>query len=131
LEGIELASIIPFRKISTTATKEYAKMMLTQSVHEYMTLMTNNSDVFIILPDGYEMLITIFSISLRAEFNIHNKPIFLFNMNNFFTGLLDFLDQGVYKKFLSHPARRIIKSADTVIELFKKLQDCVKNQDCG
>ena len=64
----------------------------------------------------------IFQIISWAQLNIHQKPIGLLNVNNFFDGLLSFLDHAVEQKFIPHLARRLLICASTVDELIDKLQ---------
>ncbi|KAL6571396.1 hypothetical protein OROHE_003039 [Orobanche hederae] len=71
---------------------------------------------------GYDTLNEIFNITSWAERELHTKPIGLLNINNFFSNLLAFLDQGVDHKFISQPSRDILICADTVADLLIKLQ---------
>ncbi|KAL6570439.1 Cytokinin-activating enzyme working in the direct activation pathway [Orobanche minor] len=71
---------------------------------------------------GYSTLNEIFNITSWAEQDYHTKPIGLLNINNFFSDLLAFLDQGVDRKFISQPSRDIIICADTIADLLMKFQ---------
>ena len=51
------------------------------------------------------------------------------NVNNFFDGLLSFIDHAVEQKFIPHSARRVIISASTADELIDKLQAFVHVSD--
>ena len=53
------------------------------------------SDAFIALPRDFGTLEQIFCIISWAKVNLHTKLIELLNVNNFFDGLLSFLDQAV------------------------------------
>ncbi|KAL6552047.1 hypothetical protein OROGR_008201 [Orobanche gracilis] len=97
-------------------------MLQAQSVHDNLMYMVNNSDAFIVLPGGYDTLNEIFNITSWAERDFHTKPIGLLNINNFFSDLLTFLDQGVDHKFISQPSRDILICAVTVADLLIKFQ---------
>ena len=99
------------------------------SMHERMAHMLTKSDAFIALPGGYGTLEEIFQIISWAQLNIHQKPIGLLNVNNFFDDLLSFLDHAVEQKFISPSARRLLISASTADELIDKLQAFVHVSD--
>ena len=60
---------------------------------------------------------------------IHNKPIGLLNVNDFYGGLLSFLDNAVEQNFMSHSTRQILISASTADQLIDQLQAYVPAPD--
>ncbi|KAL6535998.1 hypothetical protein OROHE_012842 [Orobanche hederae] len=120
---IRVTSASHFPPVRTSSIGGSTGLMLqAQSVHDSLMYMVNNSDAFIVLPGGYDTLNEIFNITSWAERDFHTKPIGLLNINNFFSDLLTFLDQGVNHKFISQPSRDILICADTVADLLIKLQ---------
>ncbi|KAL6513292.1 hypothetical protein OROGR_020778 [Orobanche gracilis] len=89
-------------------------MLQAQSVHDNLMYMVNNTDTLIVLRGGYDTLNEIFNITSLAKRDFHTKLIGLLNINNFFSDLLAFLDQGVDHKFISQSSRDILVCADTV-----------------
>ncbi|KAL6506231.1 hypothetical protein OROGR_024412 [Orobanche gracilis] len=93
---IRVTSVSHFPTVRTSSIGGSAGLMLqAQSVHDNLMYMVNNSDAFIVLPGGYGTLNEIFNITSWAERDFHTKPIGLLNINNFFSDLITFLDQGV------------------------------------
>ncbi|KAL6582725.1 hypothetical protein OROMI_004803 [Orobanche minor] len=122
-ERIRVTSASHFPPVMTSSIGDSTGLMLqTQSVHDNLMYMVNNSDAFIVLRGGYDTLNEIFIITSWAERHFHTKPIGLLNINNFFSNLLAFVDQGVDNKFISQPSRDILICADTVADLLIKLQ---------
>ncbi|KAL6497247.1 hypothetical protein OROGR_029176 [Orobanche gracilis] len=120
---IRVTSVSHFPTVRTSSIGGSTGLMLqAQSVHDNLMYMVNNSDAFIVLPGGYDTLNEIFNITSWAERDFHTKPIGLLNINNFFSDLLTFLDQGVDHKFISQPSRDILICADTVADLLIKFQ---------
>ena len=85
-----------------------------------MAYMLTKYDAFIALLGDYGTLEEIFQIVSWAQLNIHQKLIGLLNVNNFFDGLLSFLDHAVEQKFIPHSTRQLLISASTVDELIDK-----------
>ncbi|KAL6545247.1 hypothetical protein OROGR_009121 [Orobanche gracilis] len=122
-ERISVTSVLHFPRVRTSTIGGSTGLMLqAQSIHDNLMYMVNNSDAFIVLRGGYDTLNEIFNITLWAEQDFHTKPIGLLNINNFFSDLLTFLDQGVDHKFISQPSRDILICADTVADLLIKFQ---------
>ena len=97
--GGEVLGIIlsPLAEKSITG-KTIGDELQVSSMHQRMACMLEKSDAFIALPGGYGTLEEIFQIVSWAQLNIHQKPIGLLNVNNFFDGLLSFLDHAVEQK---------------------------------
>ncbi|KAF3440993.1 hypothetical protein FNV43_RR19279 [Rhamnella rubrinervis] len=98
-------------------------------MHERISKMLEKFDAFIALIGGYGSLEEIFQMLSWSQLNIHRKPIGLLNVNNFFDGLLSFLNHVVEQNFISHSARQLLVSASTADELIDKLQHFVHAPD--
>ncbi|KAL6565259.1 hypothetical protein OROGR_002210 [Orobanche gracilis] len=122
-ERISVTSALHYPTVRTSSIGGSTGLMLqAQSVHDNLMYMVNNSDAFIVLPGGYGTLSEIFNITSWAERDFHTKPIGLLNINNFFSDLLAFLDQGVDHKFISQPSTDILICAETIADLLKRFQ---------
>ena len=98
-------------------------------MHKRIAKMMCNADAFIALPGGFGTLEEIFQVVSWAQLNMHHKPIGLLNVNNFFDGLLSFLDHAVEQRFISHSSRRLLISASNADELIDALQAFVHIPD--
>ena len=99
------------------------------NMHERMTYMLLNADVFVALPSGFETFEEIFNIASWTNFNMHKKPLDLLNVNGFYDGLLSFLDHAVEQGFMTQANRRILISASSTDELIDQLQNVVPEID--
>ena len=101
--------------------------LVVKNLQERLLQMLFNADAFIALPGGFGTLGEVFQIASMAQLNLHQKPIGLLNVNNFFTSLIAFVDYAVQKNFISRVAQRIIISATTAEELLDKMQAFVRS----
>ncbi|CAA0810843.1 Cytokinin riboside 5-monophosphate phosphoribohydrolase LOG3, partial [Striga hermonthica] len=85
---IEVKSVLPFHKTPSKVLKDSTSLMLSNSIYDCTMLMVNHSDAFIILPGGYETLMTMFTIASWADMKLHNKPIGLLNSHHIFNGFI-------------------------------------------
>ncbi|KAK9214457.1 hypothetical protein WN944_006449 [Citrus x changshan-huyou] len=67
----------------------------------------------------FEALITFAS---WAHLNIHQKPIGLLNVTNFYDGLLTFINHAIKNHFVPHSLKKLFISASTANELLDLLQ---------
>ncbi|KAF3453077.1 hypothetical protein FNV43_RR03511 [Rhamnella rubrinervis] len=128
--GSKVLGIIPKALTATNITgMTVGTEIQVSTMHERISKMLEKSDAFIALPGGYGTLEEIFQMLSWSQLNIHRKPIGLLNVNNFFDGLLSFLNHAVEQNFISHSARQLLVSASTADELIDKLQHFVHAPD--
>ncbi|KAF3431774.1 hypothetical protein FNV43_RR26510 [Rhamnella rubrinervis] len=128
--GSKVLGIIPKALTATNITwMTVGTEIQVSTMHERIYKMLEKSDAFIALPGGYGTLEKKFQMLSWSQLNIHRKPIGLLNVNNFFDGLLSFLNHAVEQNFISHSARQLLVSASTADELIDKLQRFVHAPD--
>ena len=66
--------------------------LLTNSMQERKKLFFEYSDAFIIVPGGLGTLDEFFEILTLKKLEKHNKPIIIYNINNFYNTLFEMLD---------------------------------------
>ena len=84
--------------------------------------MLNHADVFIFLPGDLATLEALITFASWAHLYIHKKPIGLLNVNNFFDGLLTFINHAIKNHFIQISAKNLFVCASTANELLDLLQ---------
>jgi len=81
------------------------------SMHERKARMAALSDGFIALPGGLGTFEELFEIWTWAQLGEHTKPVALLNIENYYDGLLKFLDHTVREAFVKpvHRERLIVE----------------------
>ena len=100
--GGEVIGVIP----RGLFTREVAHSGLQQlyevgSMHERKALMADLADGFIALPGGFGTFDELFEITTWAQINLHNKPIGLLNVRQYFTPLLELVAHASREGFIS------------------------------
>jgi uncharacterized protein (TIGR00730 family) len=114
VKGGKVTGIIPQRLMK----KEIAHGGLThlhvvKDMHERKKMMYDLSDAFLIFPGGMGTLDELFEILTWKQLGIHNKPIAIFNINNYYDYLLQFLDHALDKGLIkSHDRSLLFSSSD-------------------
>ena len=121
--GGHVVGIIPEVLVNLeVAHDELSELHVTSNMHTRKALMGERSDAFIILPGGYGTMEEMFEVLAWQTLKIHNKPIVLLNTGGFYDTLLVFLDHCVTEGVLKVKNREILLVAQTVEDVFAKLQ---------
>ncbi len=119
--GGQVIGVITDKLYSTTAHLNLTKLYTVESMQERKLLMTNMADGFIMLPGGLGTLEEMFEISNAYKLNIHQKPIFLYNIDNFFDNLLAFIERAVIDGFIKPEHKdifRTVTNSEEIINFF-------------
>lgn len=82
---------------------------------------TELSDAFIISPGGIGTLDEFFEIITLKKLKKQNKPIIVFNIDNYFNKMFEMIDEMAEKGFLYNQEEDLFKIANTIDEIFDYL----------
>ena len=119
--GGEAIGVIP----RSLAVKEVAHAKLTElhvvsSMHDRKAMMAELADGFIALPGGWGTLEEIFEILTWAQLGFHEKPCGLLNIEGYYDGLIDFLDNAIEQQFVREVCRPMLMTAREPVELLDR-----------
>src|SRR5215469_4520703 len=99
--GGEAIGVIPQGLLlREVAHQHLTKLYTVKSMHERKALMANLADAFIALPGGFGTFDELFEIITWAQLGIHQKPIGLVNVANYFTPLLTMVQHASNEGFI-------------------------------
>ena len=124
--GGECVGIIPIGlKEKEVAHLGMTELIVTPDMHTRKMKMVNLSDAFIALPGGFGTLDELFETLTWAQLNLHHKPIGLLNVEGYFDPLIEMADRMVKEGFLRADARTLLRTAESIDDLFKALNNLV------
>ena len=109
------------------------ELIFTDTMRERKQLMEEMSDAFIVTPGGIGTFEEFFEILTLRSLDRHKKPIAILNSNGYYDHLVEFLQNGVEKKFLKEENLDLFFVSNDVerildyIENFKQSDD-MKNK---
>lgn len=122
-EGGETVGVIPhFLDKMEVGHKSLTEMHRVESMHERKALMEKLCDGVITLPGGYGSMDEVFEMLTWAQLGLHQKPIGLLNVNNYYENLLKQLDIMVAEGFLKPENRNLLISSDDLNDLIDKME---------
>ncbi|KAK9213864.1 hypothetical protein WN944_005849 [Citrus x changshan-huyou] len=96
--------------------------LVVSSMQERITAMLNHADAFIFLPGDLATLEALITLASWAHLHIHQKPIGLLNVNNFYDGFIAFLNHAIKNYFIPSNVKKLFICAHTANELLDMLQ---------
>lgn len=92
-------------------------VVVTETMHERKTLMFANSDAIVVLPGGAGSLDEFFEVLTWRQLGLHTKPIFLLNVDGYWTPLVALIDHIVASGFAADSLRGYVSVVDDVAAL--------------
>lgn len=116
--GGQAIGVIP----KSLAVKEVAHDNLSElhvvaSMHDRKAMMADLADGFIALPGGWGTLEEIFEMLTWAQLGFHEKPCGLLNIEGYYNGLIDFLENSFEQQFVSELYRPMLMKAQEPLAL--------------
>lgn len=90
--GAETFGVIPTHLLQKEVGKtDLTRFVVTENMHERKKVMFMNSDAVVILPGGPGTLDEFFEVLTWRQLGLHNKPIFILNIEGYWDPLLKLL----------------------------------------
>ena len=121
--GGEVIGIMPRhlvdREVAHTGLTE---LRVVASMHERKAMIAELSDGFLAMPGGLGTLEELFEIWTWGQLGLHRKPYGLFQVEEFYTPLLTFLDHAVVTGFIRAENRALLVVDDDPGALIRRME---------
>lgn len=118
--GGQAIGIIPehieSREISNTNLTE---LHVVGSMHERKKMMVDRADAFVVLPGGLGTLDEFFEVMTWRQLGLHDKPIVIVNIGEYWTALLRLIDVMVKEGFVRPADRDGLSVVDSVEDVLR------------
>jgi len=98
-----------------------SELVVTDSMHERKKLMFDKSDGFVTLAGGLGSLDETFEILTWKQLNLHEKPVYLLNTQNYWDGIEAFVRHTIAHGFASESAHDLYQIIDTPAEVVTQM----------
>lgn len=123
-EGGKVIGVLPnFMKSREIAHENLTELILVDSMHDRKAKMNDLCDGIITMPGGIGTLEEFFEVLTWAQLGLHQKPIAILNVDNFYDSLIDLIESLVEKGFLREINLQMILVSDNVDELLEKMHN--------
>ena len=114
-----------FFNVDGVSYDECTEFIHTDTMRERKRLLDEKSNGFVISPGGIGTFDEFFEILTLKQLGRHNKPIVIWNLNNYFENMENMMQVSVDKKFVTDDFRELYKVCNTTDEIL----DYIENYD--
>ncbi|WP_421781000.1 TIGR00730 family Rossman fold protein [Kiloniella litopenaei] len=104
------------------AHKEVNELIVVDSMHTRKMTMFEQSDAFCILPGGLGTLDEFFEIATWKQLGMHDKPLIVVNLENFWDPLLNLINHQISAGYLRQDPDNIYSVVNSIEEIFTQLE---------
>lgn len=106
--------------------KEATDFFVVDNMHERKRMMFDHSDAFVALPGSIGTLDETIEVITWKQLGLHNKPIIIVNMDNYWGPFLALIDNFIREEFTTRATLdlfHVVKTVEDVVPLLKKLPE--------
>jgi uncharacterized protein (TIGR00730 family) len=127
-----VTGIIPARlHDAELAHRGVSELVIVASMHERKQRMAERADAFAILPGGIGTLDETFEMLSWKQLGLHDKPIFLVDIDGYWARLRGLLEEIVKRGFAAPRTRDLLQVVPTVGALMAALADAPPTAEVG
>lgn len=116
--GGETFGVIPQHLMDWEVGKtDLTTFIVTETMHERKKVMLMNAQAVVVLPGGAGSLDELFEALTWRQLGLHDKPVFVLNVNGYWTKLLALIDHVIDAGFADASLRGFVSVVDTVSDL--------------
>ena len=122
-KGGKVVGVIPrFLKEKELEHNGLTEILVVETMHERKAKMAELSDGVIALPGGFGTIEELFEMLTWSQLSLHQKPIAILNIENYYDALFALVENMIEKGFLKDEYRKMLLVADNINELLKQME---------
>lgn len=122
-DGGATFGVIPVHLMAREAGKrDLSQFVITENMHERKKVMYMNADAIVTLPGGAGSLDEFFEVMTWRQLGLHQKPIYLLNINGYWNPLVTLIEHMISHGFAEASFRNYMSVIDGVDELASALR---------
>jgi uncharacterized protein (TIGR00730 family) len=108
-EGGTVTGVIPRQLVEReVAHRDLDDLHVVDSMHERKALMAELADAFVAVPGGIGTCEELVEVFTWAQLGVHRKPVALFDVADYYRGLVAFFDHATAEGFLRPASRSML-----------------------
>jgi len=122
--GGKTFGVIPVHLMQAEVGKrDLSHFIVTENMHERKKVMFMNSDAIVVLPGGAGSLDEFFEVLTWAQLDLHQKPIYLLNIEGYWQPLVDLIEHVIEQGFAAPTLRALYTVLDSTDQLATALRE--------
>jgi len=121
--GKRIGVVPEFIKDFVAVDTECDEVILTETMRQRKQIMEERSDAFVMLPGGIGTFEEFFEILTLKQLQQHQKPVAVYNVNNYYKPFIDMLETAIDQDFMSPESRKIVFFSDDIEEILDYIEN--------
>ncbi len=121
--GGEVVAIIPEKIKNMVDMLDVSELIVVQTMHERKAKMNELADAFIAMPGGFGTLEELFEVLTWNQLHYISKPVALYNIENYYNTLIDFLKVSVGAGFIRQEHLEMLVCENNPEEILRKFAE--------
>jgi uncharacterized protein (TIGR00730 family) len=127
--GGKTFGVIPVHLLQREVGKrDLTQFVITENMHERKKVMFMNADAVITLPGGAGSMDEFFEVMTWRQLGLHQKPIYLLNINGYWDPLIALVDHMIAKGFADESFRNYMRVEPDLDRLVLRLREDRSNR---
>ena len=127
--GGKTFGVIPVHLLQREVGKrDLTQFVITEDMHERKKVMFMNADAVITLPGGAGSMDEFFEVMTWRQLGLHQKPIYLLNINGYWDPLIALVDHMIAKGFADESFRNYMRVEPDLDRLVLRLREDRSNR---
>jgi len=116
--GGEVFGVIPEHLLNREiAERHNSPFVVTENMHERKKVMFMNCDALVVLPGGAGSLDEFFEVLTWRQIGLHEKPIFLLNIDGYWDKLIELIDHIIDQGFADESLKSYFETVDDTAQM--------------
>lgn len=121
--GGQTFGVIPVHLLEFEVGKrDLTSFIVTENMHERKKVMYMNADAIVTLPGGAGSLDELFEVLTWRQLGLHDKPVYLLNINGYWDKLIGLIDHVIDEGFADASFRNFLQVVDDVPTVMSRLR---------
>lgn len=101
--------------------KLITETQIVDDLHQRKAAMENLADCYLVFPGGVGTVDEFFEVLTLQSLNRHQKKIYIWNWNNMFSGIINYINNAIMMGFISEDILKLCIIEDDLTTLLKKI----------
>ncbi len=120
----DIIGVVPtFFNVDGVLFPHCTEMIKTKTMRERKQIMEDNADAFIMVPGGIGTYDEFFEILTLKQLKQHQKPVAIFNVNNYYGEMDKMMQKAVSEGFVSKPTMYLYEIIDDIDKIFDYIEN--------
>lgn len=125
--GATVLGITPeFFNTEGVIEKSCTEIVVTNDIHDRLSVMQERSDAFVALPGGIGTMDELLEVFMLRQIRKLDKPVAMLNVDGYYQPLIDMLNKAADERFLKKKSLALLRVCESPEQVITYFESCVR-----